>query len=113
VGATGGSGSALVKEVSDQLIEALGLRGCRYQPGVAGVGNPPRLRRDGQVVWKGSVWDIEHRGLPVDSDIELLVESGGRLHGRYLLSAAPNTRVPLVQRRVAVTFADQVGAALR
>jgi hypothetical protein len=112
VGATGGSGSALIKEVSDQLIRTLGLRGCRYQPGVSGIGNPPRLRRDGQIVWKGSVWDVERRGLPVDSEIELLVESSGRLHGRYMLSAAPDTRVPKAQRSVAVTLADQVGAAL-
>lgn len=112
VGATGGSGIALVKEVSDQLIRTLELRGCRYQPGVSGVGGPPRLERDGQVVWKGTVWDVEHRGLPVDSEIELLVESRGRLHGRYMMRATPNAHVPLAQRRVAVTLADQVGAAL-
>jgi len=112
VGATGGSANALIKEVSDQLIRTLGLRGCRFQRGVSGVGNPPRLRRDGQVVWNGAVLDVERRGLPVDSEIELLVESGGRLHGRYMLSAAPDTRAPLAQRRVAITLADQVGAAL-
>ena len=112
LGATGGSGGALVREVSDQLIRTLGLRGCRYQPGMAGIGNPPRLRRDGQVVWKGSIWDVEQKGLPVDGETELLVESGGRLHGRYMLSAAPGTRATLAQRRVAVTLADQVGAAL-
>jgi hypothetical protein len=112
VGATGGSSGALIREVSDQLTRTLGLRGCRFQPGVAGFGNPPRLRRDGRVVWNGSVWDVEHRGLPVESEIELLVESGGRLHGRFLMSAAPGTRVSLGQLLVAVTLADQVGAAM-
>jgi K+-sensing histidine kinase KdpD len=112
VGATGGSANALTREVSDQLVRTLGLRGCRFQPGVSGVGNPPRLRRDGQVVWNGAVWDVERSGLPVDRDIELLVETGGRLHGRYMLSEAPDARPPLAQRRVAVTLADQVGAAL-
>lgn len=112
VGATGGSGNELIKAVSDQLVRTLGLRGCRFQPGVSGVGNPPRLRRDGQVVWRGAVWDVERKGLPVDSEIELLVESGGRLHGRYMLTAAPEMRASLAQRRVAVTLADQVGAAL-
>jgi len=112
VGATGGSANVLIKEVSDQLVRTLGLRGCRFQPGVSGVGKPPRLLRDGQVVWNGAIWDVERKGLPVDSEIELLVESGGRLHGRYMMSAAPNARTPLAQRRVAVTLADQVGAAL-
>ena len=112
-GATGGSSSALITEVSRQLTQTLGLRGCRFQPGVAGLGNPPRLQRDGQVVWNRSVWDVERRGLPVDREIELLVESGGRLRGRFLLSAAPETRVSLDQRLVAVTLADEVGAALR
>ena len=111
-GAVGGSSSALVKEVSDQLVDTLGLRACRFQRGVAGLGNPPRLRRDGQVVWNRSVWDVERRGLPTDSDIELLVESGGHLRGRFMLTAAPEARVSLAQRLVAVTLADQVGAAL-
>jgi hypothetical protein len=50
--------------------------------------------------------------LPSDIDIELLVETAGRLHGRYLLHAAPRTAATLGQRRVVVTPADQVGAAL-
>jgi hypothetical protein len=41
----------LIDEVSAQLTRALGLRGCRFQLGVAGVGEPPRLQRDGQVMW--------------------------------------------------------------
>ena len=102
----------MIKEVSSQLIRTLGLRGCHFQSGVAGLGDPPRLRRDGQVMWNGAVWDVERKGLPVESEIELLVESGGRLHGRFMLRAAPDTRVSLSQRLVAVTLADQVGAAL-
>jgi hypothetical protein len=49
----------------------------------------------------------------VATDIELLVESGGRLQGRFLLSAAPSQHPSLAQRLVAVTLASQVGAALR
>jgi Domain of unknown function (DUF4118) len=112
VGATGGSPSELVKSVSQQLIGTLDLRGCHYQPGVAGLGNPPRLERDGHVTWNRSTWDVERLGLPTDSPIELLVQSGGGLHGRFLLSAAPNTHASSAQRLVAVTLADQVGAAL-
>jgi K+-sensing histidine kinase KdpD len=113
VGATGGSPSELIRSVSSQLISTLGLLGCHYQPGVAGQGSPPRLERDGRVTWNRSVWDVEQSGLPTDSAIELLVQSGGRLHGRFLLSAGPNTRTPLAQRLVAVTLADQVGDTLK
>ncbi len=112
VGATGGSSFALVEQVSAELIRTLGLRGCRFEYGVAGLGSPARLRRDGQVVWKHAVWDVEHMGLPVESDVELLVESGGRLCGRYMLTATPQVQVSLAQRRAAVMLADQVGAAL-
>lgn len=112
VGATGGSPSELIKKVSGELIGTLGLIGCHYQSGVAGQGNPPRLERDGRVTFNRSVWDVERSGLPSDGATELLVQNGGRLHGRFLLSAAPQTHASLAQRLVAVTLADQVGAAL-
>ncbi|MEU4217109.1 DUF4118 domain-containing protein [Actinoplanes sp. NPDC026623] len=112
VGATGGSSQDLIKQVSGRLVDVLHLEGARYQPGVAGFGGPARLCRDGRILWKGHVWDVDHDGLPAETDIELLVENAGRLHGRYLLSAVPDTSAPLSERRVAVTLADQVGASL-
>jgi hypothetical protein len=110
VGAIGGSAGAVIKQVSDQLVATLGLRGCRFQFGVAGFGNPARLGRDGQITVGGRPW--EAADLPAEREIELLVERGGRLHGRYLMTAAPGTHPPLSDRRLAVTLADQVGAAL-
>jgi K+-sensing histidine kinase KdpD len=112
VAATGGSPSELIKTVSGQLIGVLGLAGCHYQAGVAGRGSPPRLQHDGRITVNNTVWDVERSGLPSDSAIELLVQNGGRLHGRFLLSAAPHTKPSLDQRLVAITLADQVGAAL-
>jgi K+-sensing histidine kinase KdpD len=111
--AAGTSAGDLVDEVGRQLIRVLGLRGCHFQYGVAGLGQPPRLRDDGRIEWNGTEWDVDRDGLPVDSEIELLVESGGRLQGRYLLSATPDTHPTISQRLVAVTLAAQVGAALR
>ncbi|GLW29318.1 DUF4118 domain-containing protein [Actinoplanes regularis] len=112
-GATGGgSRQELIRQVASDLVEALHLQTARYQSGVAGLGDPARLQRDGQIMWKDVRWDVDHDGLPTDTDIELLVEHGGRLHGRYLLRAAPHTAVSLSERRVALTLADQVGAAL-
>jgi K+-sensing histidine kinase KdpD len=110
--AAGRSSGDLIDEVSRQLTRVLGLRASHFQYGVAGLGRPARLRDDGQVEWRGVTWDVEQQGLPVDTDIELLVENGGRLQGRFLLSAAPDTHPSVAQRLVAVTLAAQVGAAL-
>jgi K+-sensing histidine kinase KdpD len=111
--ATGRSSRDLIDEVSSQLIRVLRLRTCRFQYGVAGLGHPARLRDDGQVEWQRAVWDVARNGLPTDVDIELLVESGGLLQGRFLLSAAPDSHPTTAQRLVAVTLASQVGASLR
>jgi hypothetical protein len=118
MGATGCSSVQLIDCVSGELNRTLALRRSRFEHGVAGLGDPPRLCRDGSVKWrpaasgKEQLWDVELRGLPVDREIELLVEHGGRLCGRFLLSAAPDSRVTLAQRLVAVALADQVGAVL-
>jgi hypothetical protein len=63
--------------------------------------------------WQRALWDVERKGLPMDDEIELLVESKGRLQGRFMLSAAPDTHPSMDQRLVAVTLAAQVGASLR
>lgn len=108
--AAGSSPSALIEQVSGQLRRLLTLRSCRFQYGVAGLGQPARLRHDGQVTLGEQTWDADDQGLP--GDTELLVESGGILQGRFLLSPDPGARPTLEQRLVAIALADQVGAAL-
>jgi K+-sensing histidine kinase KdpD len=110
--ATGKSAAALIEQVSGQLVNLLSLDSCRYEDGVAGIGNPARLRRDGQVVRAGQVWDVAHEGLPVGVDVELLCEVGGLLQGRFLLHPAAGARPTVEQRLIAVALADQVGAAV-
>ena len=110
--ATGKSIGALIDNACLQLRGALELRGCRFQEGVAGMGEPPRLQRDGQVTWRRANWNVDRDGLPADQELELLVEHHGRLYGRFMLDVAPGRRLSLLERRVAVTLADQVGAAL-
>jgi K+-sensing histidine kinase KdpD len=111
--AAGRSPGELVDEVSRQLVQVLGLRSCRFEYGVAGLGRPPRLRDDGQVEWQRRLVDVERDGLPSDGEIELLVESKGQLQGRFMLDAGSQAHPSRGQRLVAVTLASQVGAALR
>jgi hypothetical protein len=111
--ATGESAAALTAHVCERLTGLLSLSGCRFQDGVAGIGSPARLLRDGTVVAGGRVWDLERDGPPPGHDIELLAEAGGLLlQGRFLLTTGPGTRPGLEQRLVAVALADQAGAAL-
>jgi K+-sensing histidine kinase KdpD len=110
---SGSSPGDLVQTVARQLTTVLGLRSCTFQYGVAGIGRPARLLDDGSIVWDGATWDVEERGLPLDTDIELLVESRGELQGRFMLTAAPASRPSKPARLVATTLAAQVGAALR
>lgn len=110
--AAGDSPSALIDQVSGRLAELLSLRSCGFQYGKAGLGKPARLRHDGQVVTEHRTWDVTAEDLPHDTDMELLVENGGVLQGRFLMRAHPDARPTLEQRLVAIAFADQVGAAL-
>src|ERR1700748_3746250 len=106
--AAGGSASALNEQVAKQLTQFLLLRSCSFQRGVAGIGRPARLRHDGSVTIGQRGWEVDSEGFPASSDTELLVESGGMFHGRFLLTPAPEPRPTLEQRLLVVALADQV-----
>jgi K+-sensing histidine kinase KdpD len=108
--AEGESPSRLVKLVTEELTEVLSLEACRFQPGLAGVGRPARLHHDGHITIGRATWDADQDGLPRET--ELLVESGGILRGRFLMTPAPDSHPDLERRLVSVALADQVGAAL-
>ena len=110
--ATGDSPSALIDQVSSQLTRLLSLQACGFQYGAAGLGQPARMHHDGTVTVARQAWDVDTKGFPPGTDIELLVQSGGVFQGRFLMTALPGARPPLEQRLLAVAFADQVGAAL-
>jgi K+-sensing histidine kinase KdpD len=110
--AAGGSAPALIDRVSSQLTQLLSLRSCVFQYGVAGLGRPARLQRDGSVTFGQLRWAVDSDGLPVDTGVELLVEGGGIFQGRFLMTPAPSARPTLERRLLAVALADQVGAAL-
>jgi K+-sensing histidine kinase KdpD len=110
--ATGGSPSVLIEQVTGQLTRLLTLRSCRFQHGVAGIGRPARLHHDGSLTVQHRTWDVDAEGFPADTDVEVLVESGGLFQGRFLMTPARGARPSLEQRLLAVALADQVGAAL-
>ena len=110
--AAGGSAAAPIDQVSRQLVQLLSLRSCVFQYGVAGLGRPARLHRDGSVTVGQRRWAADGEGLPADTDLELLVVGGGIFQGRFLMTPAPGARPALERRLLAVAFADQVGAAL-
>ena len=110
--AAGGSAAALIDQVSGQLVQLLSLRSCRFQYGVAGLGRPARLHRDGSVTLGELRWAADGEEFPPGTDVELLVAGGGIFQGRFLMTPAPGARPALERRLLAVAFADQVGTAL-
>jgi K+-sensing histidine kinase KdpD len=110
--AAGNAPAALPDQVADQLTRLLSLRCCEFQYGRAGLGQPGRIEHDGRVTVAGQEWDVRQFGLPHRTGTELLVESGVRLQGRFLMQPDPAVRPTTEQLLVAVAFADQVGAAL-
>ena len=110
--AAGDSPAVLIEQVTRRLTQLLSLRSCRFQYGVAGIGQPARLHHDGSVTIGHRTWDVDAEGFPGDTDLELLVESGGRFQGRFLMAPLQGAHPTLEQRLLAVAFADQAGAAL-
>jgi hypothetical protein len=65
------------------------------------------------VVYDGHPLDVARSGLPTDTEIALVVQSGGVTRGRFLLvSTSRVVRPTPEQLRVAVALANQVGPAL-
>ena len=110
--ASGTSTAALIDQVSNQLVQLLSMRSCMFQYGMAGLGRPARLQRDGSITIGPRRWVADAEDLPTGTDLELLVEGGGIFQGRFLMTPAPGERPTLEQRLMAVALADQVGAAL-
>ncbi len=95
-----------------QLTGLLSLQACRFQYGVAGIGQPARLQHDGTVTAGRAARAADAAGTPGAGDTELLVESGGILQGRFLMTPLPGAQPTHEQRLLAIAFADQVGASL-
>ena len=108
--AAGDTPSAVIDRVAAQLVPLLGLERCRFDYGT-GLDHP-RLGHDGTVTWRRRALDVDADGFPPERPTELLVESGGRFRGRFLLTPRPQSRPTRTERLVAAALADQAGAAL-
>ncbi|PTH90477.1 DUF4118 domain-containing protein [Streptomyces sp. A244] len=108
---SGASPYTVVDQVCRQLVEILGLQGCRFEHGRL-LGRHPRLEQDGSVTVGRAQRDVDKDGWPTE-EIELRASVGGRYLGRFMLLPEPGAAAPSLQARlVAVSLADQVGAAL-
>ncbi len=110
--ALGDSPGSIADQVAARLVRLLGLRSCEFQYGRAGLGQPGRIEPDGRSRWRAvrGTWSVSACHRPAGT--ELLVQSGDRLHGRFLLQPEPAARPTPEQLLVAVAFAEQVAAAM-
>jgi K+-sensing histidine kinase KdpD len=103
--------AAVVTFVADQISNVLGVDECVFRATTPGP--HPRINRDGSVTREGNAIDVDRSGLPTLDVTDILVESHGRTFGHFELVSASRVVWPtLEQRRVAVTLAEQAGAAL-
>ncbi|MFF4805263.1 hypothetical protein ACFY1U_43915 [Streptomyces sp. NPDC001351] len=100
----------MVDQVRRELTDLLGLSACRFEYGTL-IGRPPRLQKDGSVTAGRRPWDVDGDGWP-EGEIELRAYGNGHYLGRFMLTPGPGPVAPLQARLVAVTPADQTGAAL-
>jgi hypothetical protein len=111
VGAGRTSNSSLIEQVCEQIVDVLQIDRCRFDPGSGPT--LATLDDDGNVTYDARPFNVDRLGLPTDTEIALVVWSGGVVHGRFLLTAATRiVRPSLEQLRVAGALANQVGAAL-
>ncbi|HKE50013.1 MAG TPA: DUF4118 domain-containing protein [Actinomycetes bacterium] len=107
------STSALIEQVGRQITEVLQIDDCRFDPAGYRESGVPTINNDGSLTRNGHTLNVDRNGLPTDSEIVLPVQSGGVVHGRFLLTASTRVVRPTSEQlRVAVALANQVGAAL-
>ena len=110
--ASGQSSTAeLIERVSRQIVEVLHIDSCRFDP--AHRSGLPALQPSGTLTRGGHEINVSRKGLPIDSNMVLMIQNGGVNYGQFVLTASTRVVRPSAEQvRVAVTLADQVGAAL-
>jgi K+-sensing histidine kinase KdpD len=100
----------VIRQVTRELIDLLGVDSCRFERGPADL-SLPQIGRNGEVLWTTVRWDVSQAGFP-NATVELPVQCNGEPFGRFVLH--PGYRVPVNHRRraLAVLLADEAGGAL-
>ncbi|MDT7635763.1 MAG: hypothetical protein QOC83_51 [Pseudonocardiales bacterium] len=111
VGAGRSSTDSLIDHVCEQIVEVLRIDRCRFDPGAGST--LATIDNDGTVTYNARPYNLSRLGLPTDTEIALVVQSLGVVHGRFLLTSTSGVVRPAQEQlRVAVALANQVGAAL-
>ena len=105
-----GSAHSVVDHIRAELVDLLQLRGCRFEDGTL-LGHPPRLEHDGSIMVGRRERDVDLLGMPAE-EVELRLFGNGRYIGRFMLDPTPGSRPSRQALLVAVTLADQAGAAM-
>jgi len=106
--AAGAPAEQVLTQASDELVELLHLRSCRYDPPLSSS-RVAQIEHDGSVYLGAVRWSAEHMGLP-GKELELLVHARGQVVGGFVLVPTPAWPVSKERRLVAVAIADQVGS---
>jgi hypothetical protein len=110
VPAGAGPDATLVElDIARALVELLGLRDCRYEPGDRPSGLPV-LRSGGEVELCGLRWSPVPIGLP-ERGFEVELAAGGVVGGRFV--CIPRRREPIPRDRLdaAIALADRAASA--
>lgn len=111
VAAGSASTGELIDHISHQIVEILQIDSCHFD--AASRSGLPILGPTGTVTRGGRAINVARQGLPTDTNIALMVQSGGVVHGHLILTAATRVVRPSPEQlRVAVSLANQLGAAL-
>ena len=108
--ANGEDPAVVLDHAQHDLVDLLGLTGCRFEA-LPYETDLPVLERSGAVLTDRHRYTLDGFELPADG-VALPVLARGRPVGRFVLVPTPGTGVSLERRIVAVALADQASAAL-
>jgi len=100
----------VILAVAYELRHLLSLKACHFRPGLS-TSDRSRIDRNGDVLVHDGLWDVDDMGLP-GKEVELTVQWGDFVFGRYVLVPTPGQPIPLERRLVAVALSDQVAAVM-